>query len=91
MDKVDKGLQAMTYICRPDGVCVLEARQMTVKVKSGRTVEQVVAERVICFLKVVWTMWTMLLPLKKMRESKMTLPKTSLLHTKTKVSDINID
>ena len=45
----------MTYICRPDRVCVLEAKQMTVKVENGRTVEQVVAERVICFLKVVCT------------------------------------
>ena len=28
---------------RPDGVCVLKARQMTAKVESGRTVEQVLA------------------------------------------------
>ena len=32
--------------CRPDGVCVLGARQMTAKVGTGRTVEQVVTEQV---------------------------------------------
>ena len=53
-NKVGRGLQAMSVAARMVS-CVLEARQMMAKMKSGRTVEQVVAERGICSLKAVCT------------------------------------